>query len=287
MKVAVFGAGTMGLGIVETFAAHGHDTLMYASSVASAQRHLAALEKKLSQRVSRGKLTAEQRQAILDHVYVEEKSAAADADLIIETAKEDMVLKKELLGELDAMCKPETVFGTNTSALSITEMSNGLKHSLIGTHFFFPVRSMRLMEVVCGANTPQSAFDFVKKVAGSIEKEVVKVAESPGFVINRLIVPYQNEAINLVEAGVASVEDIDKAMTLALNHPIGPLTLADASGLDVILAIMETLYHETGDPKFRPALLLRKMVRSGNLGKKTGKGFYEYGPDGKAIKALY
>ena len=279
MKIAVFGAGTMGSGIAELFAANGHTALMYASSVASAQRHKQELERSLLKRVVRGKLTEEEKSSILSRVLVEEKTAAADADLVVETVKEDIAVKKELLRELDAMCKPETIFATNTSALSITELSVGLKHPLIGMHFFFPVRSMKLLEVIRGAMTPQETFTFIKDLGESVGKEVVEVTEAPGFIVNKLIDPLVNEAIGMVETGVASVEDIDRAMRFGLNHPIGPLELADAAGLDVILAIMETLYAETGDPKYRPALLLRKKVRAGELGKKTGKGFYNYGKD--------
>ena len=276
MKVAIFGAGTMGSGIAQVFAAKGHTALMYASSVPSAQRHKDKLAASLNKKVARGKMTQEAADDIMSRVLVEEFEAAADADLVIECVAENMATKKELLGRLDAICKEDAIFASNTSSLSITEMGQGLKHQLIGMHFFNPVPAMKLVEVIRGAHTSDETYKTIAELAAAIGKEPVEVNEAPGFVVNKILVPMINEGIDLVYTGVASVEGVDTAMKLGANHPMGPLALGDLIGLDVCLAIMDTLYDETHDPKYRASLLLRKMVRAGKLGRKTGIGFYDY-----------
>ena len=276
MKVAVFGAGTMGSGIAQVFAAKGHTALMYASSVASAQRHKDKLAASLQKRVEKGKMTEEAKDAILNNILVEEKSAAADADLVIECVAENMATKKELLGRLDALCKDETIFASNTSSLSITEMGQGLKHHLIGMHFFNPVPAMKLVEVIAGGNTPADLVDYIKNLSTEIGKTPVVVNEAPGFVVNKILIPYCNEGVCVLQEGVASAEDIDIAMQLGCNHPMGPLHLGDLIGWDVVLNIMDVLFNETHDSKYRANVLIRKMVRAGKLGIKSGEGFFNY-----------
>ena len=276
MKVAIFGAGTMGSGIAQVFAAKGHVAMMYASSVASAQRHRDKLAASLNKRVAKGKMTQEAADDLMSRVVVEEFDAAADADLVIECVAENMAVKKELLGRLDAICKESAIFASNTSSLSITEMANGLNHQLVGMHFFNPVPAMKLVEVIAGANTPAELVEYIKNLSIEIGKTPVVVNEAPGFVVNKILVPYCNEGVCVLQEGVASAEDIDIAMQLGANHPMGPLHLGDLIGWDVVLSIMDVLYHETGDSKYRANVLIRKMVRAGKLGIKSGEGFFNY-----------
>ncbi|MBE6972190.1 MAG: 3-hydroxybutyryl-CoA dehydrogenase [Ruminococcaceae bacterium] len=276
MKVAIFGAGTMGSGIAQVFASKGHIAMMYASSVASAQRHRDKLAASLNKRVAKGKMAQEAADDLMSRVLVEEFDAAADADLIIECVAENMAVKKELLGRLDAICKESAIFASNTSSLSITEMANGLNHQLVGMHFFNPVPAMKLVEVIAGANTPAELVEYIKNLSIEIGKTPVVVNEAPGFVVNKILIPYCNEGVCVLQEGVASAEDIDIAMQLGANHPMGPLHLGDLIGWDVILSIMDVLYNETHDSKYRANVLIRKMVRAGKLGIKSGEGFFNY-----------
>ncbi len=276
MKVAIFGAGTMGSGIAQVFAAKGHTAMMYASSVASAQRHRDKLAASLAKRVAKGKMAQEAADDLMSRVLVEEFEAAAEADLIIECVAENMAVKKELLGRLDAICKPGAIFASNTSSLSITEMASGLNHALVGMHFFNPVPAMKLVEVIAGANTPVELVEYIKNLSIEIGKTPVVVNEAPGFVVNKILVPYCNEGVCVLQEGVASAEDIDIAMQLGANHPMGPLHLGDLIGWDVVLSIMDVLYNETHDSKYRANVLIRKMVRAGKLGIKSGEGFFNY-----------
>lgn len=266
----------MGSGIAQVFAQAGNETYLYASSPASAQRHKDKLAAGLQKRVEKGKMTQEAVDAILNNIKIEEKAACADCDLILETVKEDMGTKKVLLKELDEIVKPEAVFASNTSSLSITEIGFGLKHEMIGMHFFNPAPNMKLVEVIAGANTSAELVQKIKDLSVALGKTPVEVSEAPGFVVNRILIPMINEAVGLVESGVASVADVDTAMKLGANHPMGPLELGDLIGLDVCLSIMDVLFNETHDSKYRAYSLLRKMVRSGKLGRKTKVGFYDY-----------
>ena len=277
MKVGIIGAGTMGAGIAQAFAqTEGFTVVLCDINNEFAANGKKKIAKGFEKRIAKGKMEQAAADKILEKITTGTKDICGDCDLIIEAAIENMEIKKQTFKELDDICKPEAIFATNTSSLSITEIGAGLKRPMIGMHFFNPAPVMKLVEIIAGLNTPTEVVDKIKKISEDIGKVPVQVQEAPGFVVNRILIPMINEAVGIYAEGIASVEGIDSAMKLGANHPIGPLALGDLIGLDVCLAIMDVLYHETGDSKYRAHTLLRKMVRGKQLGQKSGKGFYDY-----------
>ena len=278
-KIVVIGGGTMGLDIAQVFARKSFDVVVRDIKDELIQASRARLVKGLDKLVAKGKMDEAKKADILSHMsFTTELSLAADADLVVEAAIENLEIKKQIFAELDAICKSETILASNTSSISITAIAAATKRpeQFIGMHFFNPATVMKLVEVIRGAKTSDETYQTIHDLSVEIGKEPVEVAEAPGFVVNKILIPMINEGIDLVYTGVATAEGVDKAMKLGANHPMGPLELGDLVGLDVCLAIMDTLYNETHDPKYRASLLLRKMVRAGYLGRKTGKGFYDY-----------
>lgn len=278
-KIFVLGAGTMGAGIVQAFAQKGCEVIVRDIKEEFVDKGIAGISKGLEKQVAKGKMTEEDKEAILSRISgTTDMNLAADCDLVVEAAIENMKIKKEIFAELDAICKPETILASNTSSLSITEVASATKRpdKVIGMHFFNPAPVMKLVELIKGMATSQETFDAVKNLSVAIGKEPVEVAEAPGFVVNRILIPMINEASFILQEGIASVEDIDTSMKFGAGHPMGPLALGDLIGLDVCLAIMDVLFSETGDSKYRASSILRKYVRAGWLGRKSGKGFYDY-----------
>ena len=277
MIIGIIGAGTMGSGIAQAFAqCEGFEVRLCDITADIAARGKGRIENQLMKRVAKGKMDENAARAILGRITTGTKEICSDCDLIVEAAFEDMAVKKETFQALTRIAKADCVFASNTSSLSITEIGAKLDRPLIGMHFFNPAPVMKLVEVIAGLNTPRALVERVKAIAVSLGKTPVEVNEAAGFVVNRILIPMINEAVGVYAEGVASAEDIDTAMKLGANHPIGPLALGDMIGLDVVLAIMEVLQAETGDPKYRPHPLLRKMVRGGLLGVKSGQGFFTY-----------
>lgn len=278
-KIGVLGTGTMGAGIVQILAQHGYEVVMRARHQESIDKGIAKVDKNLSKMVAKEKITQADKDAAMKLISGStDISIIKDVDLVIEASTEDIVAKKALLKEVDELTKPECIIASNTSSLSITDiaMSTSKPDKVIGMHFFNPVPAMKLVEVINGLITSEETNKTVTELATELGKTPVQIKEAPGFVVNRILIPMINEAVCILNEGVASAEDIDTAMKLGCNHPMGPLALGDLIGLDVCLAIMDVLYTQFGDPKYRANILLRQMVAAGKLGMKSGEGFFDY-----------
>lgn len=278
MKVGIIGTGTLGPSIAQVFAQCDQIEKVYLCKgrESSKKDGKNALEKQFRRLVSKGKLDQSSADVYISKVETGRMGIAKNVDFIVEAVVEDLESKKAVFKELEKICKPDCIFATNTSSLPIKKIADGMSRPLIGMHFFNPAPVMQLVEIIDTNETPQDVVDFVMKLALTIGKTPVKVKEAPGFIVNRILIPMINEAISIYAEGVASVEDIDTAMKLGANYPMGALALGDLIGLDVVLAILKVMLKETGDVKYRPEAMLKRMVREGKLGRKSGEGFYKY-----------
>lgn len=278
MKIGIVGTGTLGPAIAQVFAQCDEVEKVYLCKgrESSKRNGKTELEHNLMKLVSKGKMEQKQVDLILCKIETGSKEILSDVNLVVEAVTENIEIKKKIFRELDLICKEECIFATNTSSLPIKMIGEGLSREIVGMHFFNPAPLMKLVEIISSEKTSRNTIDTLMEIAKKIGKTPVEVHEAPGFIVNRILIPMINEAISIYAEGVATVEDIDTAMQLGANHPMGPLALGDLIGLDVVLAIMEVMLKETKDVKYRPEAMLKRMVREGKLGRKTGEGFYKY-----------
>jgi 3-hydroxybutyryl-CoA dehydrogenase len=278
-KISIIGGGTMGGNIAQLFAQKSYDVVLRARSDEANARYSANINKALGKLAEKGKITAEDKDAAIGRInFTTDLNAVADSDLVIEALVEDIKIKEEYFKNLDSICKPDTILASNTSSISITKLAafTNRRDKFIGMHFFNPATVMKLIELIRGKDTSDATFKAIQELSIAIGKDPIEVNDSPGFVVNKILIPMINEAAVVLEEGVANAEDIDKGMCLGCNHPMGPLALSDLIGNDTVLSIMNVIYTETGNAKYKPCQLLEKMVKDGHLGRKTGKGFHNY-----------